>query len=764
MDQLERQVYKVRDVEIDVSHRRVRRGSDEIQLREKTAQVLAYLIENRGETLAKDRIIGDVWNGVAVVDDVLVQSIKDIRRALGDDFHDPTFIRTLPRFGYQFIAEVEKVSPESTVDPAPQQTEQRSSFPSRLLIAGGGLALVALIVLVFAGRQLLLPEGPSAVATNGSIAPKRQLIVTFFENQSNSTELEWLREGLADMLIADLSGFTELTLIGRAQLHTLLDKHDSDGTVRLEEALDTARSAGAGTLITGSFARLGDKVRIQAQLYDVAAGELMAVDSITVDHPEQILTEIDALSLKLAGRLLDSEQSSRSGLAEVMTDDLEAYRYYSLAVEKAQGLHNKEAVALLQHAIERDPDFAMAHARIGYTYAVTWGLASEGKPFLEKAFQLSERLTEKDRLNIAAWYAIANLDYPSAIRSFQEIVSKYPSDSEAYWRLGRLLLGEERYDEAIRVLQDGLTHHPDAKDIFNALGATYRDKGEYAEAIAATQRYVALSPNEPNAYDSLALAFQAAGRYEEAEAAYENALRLDPGFDVAVLHLSNLYFQTGRYARALRSYERYIGLADSDWDRAWGWGRIARVHLANGDNAAASRAATQELKLDPNSYANALLTALRRGDRAAIGRHLPRLTADPAYSERGLRPSLRFHYYLAGHAHRYAGRHDEAFESYTQAAKHRPMIWDIDPLEDTLGLTLLETGRFDAAVGEFSRILAANPRYPLARFYLARALESKGLQTEANQAYSQFLQDWAGADSEIPQVVAAKRAIARGTQ
>ena len=105
-------------------------------------------------------------------------------------------------------------------------------------------------------------------------------------------------------------------------------------------------------------------------------------------------------------------------------------------MEKAQALHNTEAIALLEKAVALDPQFAMAHARIGYVYAVTWGLADKGKPHLEKAFQLSDRLTEKDKLYITAWYAIANLDYPGAAQMFRQVIAEYPLEIEAYWRLG----------------------------------------------------------------------------------------------------------------------------------------------------------------------------------------------------------------------------------------------------------------------------------------------------------------------------------------
>ncbi|PYX77995.1 MAG: hypothetical protein DMG70_33205, partial [Acidobacteria bacterium] len=158
-----------------------------------------------------------------------------------------------------------------------------------------------------------------------------------------------------------------------------------------------------------------------------------------------------------------------TSLSETMTDNLEAYRYYSLGVEKAQAFENTQAIRLLQKAIRLDPKFAMAYARIGYAYAVTDFVPQKGTPYLEKAFQLSDRLTEKDKLYLTSWYAIARGDYHAAIATLRQIIAQYPLETEAYWRLGRLLHGEEQPEEAIHVLQQGLAVDPDAKDLYNGL-------------------------------------------------------------------------------------------------------------------------------------------------------------------------------------------------------------------------------------------------------------------------------------------------------
>src|SRR5207249_2833053 len=98
---------------------------------------------------------------------------------------------------------------------------------------------------------------------------------------------------------------------------------------------------------------------------------------------------------RLATRL-GAPMATQAHLAEVMTNNLEAYRLYSLGLGRTRALRLPEAIELYQKAIDLDPGFAMAYARIGYAYSVAWAIPVKGKPFLEKAYRLSDRLTARD--------------------------------------------------------------------------------------------------------------------------------------------------------------------------------------------------------------------------------------------------------------------------------------------------------------------------------------------------------------------------------
>ena len=403
-----------------------------------------------------------------------------------------------------------------------------------------------------------------------------------------------------------------------------------------------------------------------------------------------------------------------------------------------------------------DPDFAMAYARIGYAYAVTGNDGEKGKPYLEKAFQLSHRLSDKDRLYISAWYALANLDYQGAIRFFQEVTTEYPLEGEAYFRLGHLLGSEERYEEAVAVLKQGLVIDPENRDIYNVLGRIYATLDKHDEAVAMHQRYVALAPDEPNAYDSLGLTYQCFGQYDLAMAEYNRALTLNPNFEVAIVHLGHAYAQLGQYNQAINLYRRYIQAAPSDLERGRGYRYIAIIYLKKGELDRAEEAAKKGAKYDKSHAWAPLTIAVEEGDPARAERLKEEFIAKWPYTNRGTKLSLRYLSYYNGRIALASGRATDAIEKFKETLSHAPIYWDLDPFDDCLANAYLELGRFDEAIAEYQRILRLNPNYPLVHYHLALAYERKGDASGARSETERFLQVWSGADSDIPEVQIAK--------
>jgi tetratricopeptide (TPR) repeat protein/DNA-binding winged helix-turn-helix (wHTH) protein len=797
MNSPNKQTYRLADIEVDLLRGTLRRNGRESYLREQALQIFRYLIEHRAETVTKEDLIDNVWQGTAVTDDALVQCIVEIRKALGDDSRNPQFIKTIPKVGYRFIAPIEELDSNqlatfeteeevTSVDVELEEginegeTQRRGDAATRRLLpsvpvsrrvrAGFVLALALILVTAVAlvlhfQKSLWSPRRQLTETTLPQVPGKLPIAIMFFENRTGNSELDWLREGIADMLITDLSRSTKLVVLNRQQLRLMLEKvgYRQGEVIRLDQAFEVARRSRAEAIVLGSFAKVGEKVRIDVRLHN-AQGQLLAAEGVNTERVEQILTDIDLLALKLAAHLgaTPTDQQKKVPLVDVMTNNLEAYRYYSLALEKAAALHNKDAIALLKKAVAVDPQFAMAHARIGYAHAVTGNFADEAKPYLEKAFQLSHRLTDKDKLHIRAWYAIANLDYPGAIETYREIIARYPLEVEAYWRLGRLLDGEEQLEEAVEVFKQGLTIDEEAKDIYNALGGTYSALGRHEDAIAMGQRYLALAPKEPNAHDSLGLAYQWAGQYDRALEEYNLALALNASFERSILHVGNIYFQLGRYREAINQYLKYIELAPSNLERSRGFGRIAWVYWKKRDLEKAEGAARQEIRFEKTAVWNSLVLALERKDLTRAEK-LKQQLDEFHYTSRGARTSPRYKAFFLGYLALKNGNTEEAIEKFKEAIKHRPPIWATDSYEDCLANAYLELGKLDEAIAEYERVLRLNPNYPLAHYHLAQAYEQKNQPQRARAEYERFLQIWNDADAEIPEVRVAKRQLNTST-
>lgn len=773
-------IYRLDGIEIDTSQVCLKRNGEEQHVRQKTFQVLVYLLEQRRRLVTKEELIEHIWQGAAVTDNTLEQCLAEIRKVLGDDSRHPRFVKTVPRSGYRFIGSVEEGSPDqpakfTSSDFKSERTVKDPSVGDIPLVRSKALRAVArrrvvilsaVILIIMFGVGWYLIRRHSSAASSLSVtlpqdASRRPVAVMFLDNQSGSADLDWLREGLADMIITDLSRSRQIAVLSRQQLHVLLDRigHKEAEKIRIDEALEIAQKCQAKIVILGSFVRLGEQIRIDVHLHDARDGQLLTAERLVVDHPGEILTEVDLLSLKLSSYLTASsaKQEASASLASVMTNNLEAYRYYSLGVEKANALHTAEAIDLFEKAIALDAEFAMAYARIGNTY-VSSNRVDMAKPYLVKAFQLSGRLTEKDKLYITAWYALSNLDNAAAIKSFQEIVAHYPLEVEAYRRLAALLQGEERFEESIEVLKQALIIDSEAKELYNSLGGSYLDLGRHDEAIAMYQHYVALAPEEPNAHDSLGAGYQWAGRYPEAIAEYQRALALKPDFEFPIIHLGNTYFQQGRYEEAIQQYQRYIRIVPSEVNRARGYNSIAHIERLQGKLNEADRSANTAVKYSHTSVNQLFLIALENKDLATATKFKDVMESGPVLN-RGAKGFVRELLCYRGLLAMKSGHTAEAIDNFKDAMKHRPLIWNIDPMEDCLANAYLELGRLDEAIAEYERILRLNPNYPLVRYHLAQAYERKGLRDQARAEYERFLQVWKDADGNIPAVVGAKKAL-----
>jgi DNA-binding winged helix-turn-helix (wHTH) protein/tetratricopeptide (TPR) repeat protein len=743
-------IYRVNDLELDIARGCLSRNGEEIHLKPKAFQILVYLMAHRERLVSKEELLDQFWKDTAVSDDILAQSIAEVRRALGDSSRDSIYLKTFPKRGYRFVAGVQEVRPEgliateqiTTVQVREEYSDEGSRrFGLRWLVAGT-LVLAALGVLVWWWQA-----HPGLPAPAGG---KRQIAVLRFENRTGQGDLDWLADGLPDMLTTTLSRSPMLDVLSREQVGLWMG-HANEA--RLKGAMDLARRSQAQIAILGSFARLGAKVRIDAQVYDGRKGSLLTAESIVAENAEQILTQVDSMAARLVVHLSGRPPREKGPtLSSLMTDNLQAYRYYSLGLRKAETFQTHEAVELLKRAAALDPNFAMAYARIGYAYLLSSSNLEEGRLYLEKAYQMAGKLTDKDRRYILAWYAIANQDYPDAIRKYSELIENYPYESEAYHQLARLLRGESRHEEAAGVLRRGLTIYPDESELWNALAAVSSEMGRHEEAIRMAQRFAELEPGEANAYDTLGLAYEFAGSYEKALEAFSKALSIKPDFEIAGLHRANVYAAMGREKDALRECQDRSAAAQSGFDR-WRYGsQAAWIYWRRG---AIGRARAAILKADqdqPKGHESWNPAELLVASGPATG--TKEITPVPG---RASRFGLRTQFFFAAQDARRRNRPEEMVANLREALRYRPEWGSSEPLEDALADGYMALGRLDEAIAEYERGLKLFPGTALAHFHLAEAYRRKANSAGAKTQFRQFLDLWKHADPSLPELAEARR-------
>ena len=760
---------RIRDANLDVRPDLgclKRPDGEEVYLRPKTFQTLLLLLEQRHRVVTKDEIAAGVWPDTAVTDDAVVQCIVEIRRVLGDDAKQARFIRTLPKSGYRFVGEVDlAVPPLPFAHSRPAQPPQpyrgishRSSLRSLSVVA-----LVSVVLLSAIGALANYVRSSSTADAglplslsldDGRDRPK--VAVMFLENQSRTAELDWLREGLADMLVTGLSRSRAVSVVGRQHLELLLDRvgHARGSNIDLAKAVDIAQRARLDHIVAGGYAKLGNTIRVDLRLHD-RNGRLVKTEALTIDAPDDLLKQIDLLSWRVAQHFGELAPVAPSP-STTLTRNLEAYRYYSLGVSQANHYHSVEAVDLLTKATELDPEFAMAYGRIGYAYGVTWSQTDRARPYLAKAYQLAHRLSEQDRLQVEAWNALVHLDYQSAAATLTQLIRAYPLEVEPYVRLGVILAGERKYDQAIQTLHRGLAADPESTDLWNRLGGVYGEAGRHTEAIAAHQKYVTLRPNEANAYDSLGLSFVGAGKYAEAVAGFRKAIALNPGFAVAWIHLGNAYVHTGQYAKAEAAYRQYVTTSASDAERRRGHTALAVLAQKRGRIAEAADLMKQARPVLPFGL-DAPIRIEAGEPPASVAASLRQPIDTP---NRGSRLGDRVFRHAQGVVALKRGANDEALEHFRAANAERPVMWQADWLEDSLANACLQLGHYDEAIAEYERILRLYPRYPLIYYRLGLALEGKSQPALARKAYENFLNNWATADPDVPEVVRARARLA----
>ena len=462
----------------------------EIALRPKSFSLLRYLVENAGRLIGREELMQAVWPGIFVTEDSLIQCVKEVRRALGDEAR--RLLRTVPRRGYLFAAEVSRAAamPPAT---APVDAPPRIDRP--------------------------------------------MVVVLPFTNMTGERTQEHLADGITEDLTTALSHARWFFVVARNSAFTYKG--------RAVDVRQVGRELGAGYALEGSVRTAGSRVRVTAQLCSTEGGQHVWARSFDGDLTDLFafhdrVTEAIVGTIEPSLRLAEAERSRAKP-----TDSLGEYDLYLRALPQRYltRADNDAALRMLRHAVALDPGFSAAKGNLAGLICVRvtqgWAEASEAAEGLRHAREVVENNGEKDPTALAwAAHALTYLgrDYDAGLDASERAVSLAPNAALVLLFHGwnRVYAGDWR--TALVEIERAMRLSPVDPAMFYftiALCGAHFVAGHQEEAANWARRTLRLRPGYLIAHRLLAASLAALGERDAAREAVRALLALAPGDTVA---------------------------------------------------------------------------------------------------------------------------------------------------------------------------------------------------------------------------------------
>jgi len=437
------------------------------------------------------------------------------------------------------------------VDPVPAVRRLRAAVP-----AGVERALGKALARVRADRFASAVAFAEALAKPDVVQPgPRSVAVLPFLNLSADPENEYFADGITEDVIAHLSKIRALKVISRT---SVMPFRKRDQGLR-----EIGARLGVETLLEGSVRRVGQRVRIVAQLIDAESDQHLWAETY-----DRELTDIFAIqsdvALHIAAALeagLSPDERTRIGKAP--TRDLEAYHLYLKGLHCALRYTEEGIRQALEHyelAVAKDPNYALAYVGVAFSYLQIGlghgaGLLSSGDAYrlaaeaVTRALALDGGLADAHSLLGFLKFAV-DFDWIGAEREFTWAMDLNPSSAIAYGMYALALSAQERYDEAIAMQQRAKELDPLAPVISSDLASTLLRAGRHDEAAQEAQRLLAVEPRFPMGHSTLGWAYLKLGSRDEGFAELEKAVALSPGNTIFLAQLGEAYGLVGRVQQA----------------------------------------------------------------------------------------------------------------------------------------------------------------------------------------------------------------------
>ncbi|MCH9012226.1 MAG: tetratricopeptide repeat protein [Proteobacteria bacterium] len=458
-----------------------------------------------------------------------------------------------------------RIVPGSVASPASSKEPPRPQFWPRL----GVLAFAAIVVAVLAitGAAIwnsYLPsptpadEGAPETGMALPLPDKPSIAVLPFTNMSADPDQEYFSDGITEDIITDLSKISGLFVIARNS--TFVYKG------RAVKVSEVAKELGVRYVLEGSVRKVGERVRINAQLIDaVTGGHLWA------ERYDGTLADVFALQDKVTEKIVAAlavklTQGEQERLNRTVAVDPEAYDVLLHGLARLRRFTretNAEARQFFERAVEIDPQYARAHADVALTHAldVEYGWTSLPKASLQAAVKHTQAALALESSDPHVYFALAmtymgQRRYDEAIAVGRKATGLYPNYADGFAQLAQSLTFAGKSPEALIAIRKAMRINPRHSLIYLwIVGHNYFLMERYEEAITELRKVVEGNPGYPWAHLTLAAAYGLTGQIEEAEWEGQEFLALQPDFTLARERQRVLYKNSehrDRYIEGLR--------------------------------------------------------------------------------------------------------------------------------------------------------------------------------------------------------------------
>ncbi len=677
------------------------------------------------------------------------------------------------------------------------------------------LVVIALIVAAIIVIMQLLPQKEAIPVSTD----KPSLAVVYFVNNTGNMNLDHWRSALPEWLITDLSQSKYIKVLAGDRILNILRKLDllKARSYDSEDLEKVANEGAVSYILKGSFSKAGDTFRIDYALQNIPTDETVGTDYVTGMGEESFPSMVDELTRKIKTNLHLSQDTIARDIDEdvgtITTTSPEAYKYYSEGRKFHFSGEYRQSIPFMQKAIEIDPSFAMAFRSLAMSYS-NLGYETEKKKYIRKAFELTDKLSERERYLIQGDYYREEMMYDKAIQAYDELLKLYPDDhtgnnnsaiiymnledwdkaierytaavedkdpsTQSHIGLGGAYAYKGMYDECEAVFKSFLQNISENINIRFYLAATYVIQEKYNLAQAVADEASSLFPGNPTSYQIQGMVNLFKGDLLKAEKEFQKLLEIEyPMIQVrGRISLSNLYLLQGRYEKAESQLEKGLELAEQLEETE----TQASIYLFQSYNDYAlghpERALEEvkkawkflsDLEILPFQIYTVFVKGLVYIETQAMDEAENAAEEIKGLVDKSMNKNLiRYHDNLKGQIELEKGNPSRAVESLNQSVSSLPgqgsMNDDHALLIDPLARAHFKAGELEQARQVYERITHLTwgrsffgNLYAKSFYMLGKIYEKQGNTDKAIENYEKFLELWKNADPGIAEVEDAKK-------